>query len=230
MKTKTLNYHLNISKTFQQALDKYLSAEMASLNPFVEFLTINLTLCKEAKETTLSDKIVMQLERVGLMFNLDSLNYRITLYWKYKNGQLALQPDKDVEEKYIEFWIEGLDEFVDEIQGRFQLKPAPTLIEGYSFRLEMWKWDGVDALFEITSPEEYFNQIAQIIDNACVNWNELFEKGKKRHPIHYVGVLEKLDANRCEIHVDTGYAGMPALKHIFKYLHKAQIPIEKIEF
>jgi hypothetical protein len=39
-----------------------------------------------------------------------------------------------------------------------------------------------------------------------------------------------LDANRCEIHVDTGYAGISALKHIFKYLHKAKIPIEKIEF
>jgi len=58
----------------------------------------------------------------------------------------------------------------------------------------------------------------------------LFEQGKKRNPIHYVGRLEKLEANLCEIHVDTGYASLPALKHIFKSLNKAKIPIEKIEF
>jgi hypothetical protein len=65
------------------------------------------------------------------------------------------------------------------------------LIEGYTFRVEMWKWDGVDAIFEITSSEEYFKQIAQIIDNAYVDWNELFEKGKKRHPVIPVALSDR---------------------------------------
>lgn len=196
----------------------------------MEYLTINLTLCPETKTDVPRDTIIMKMERLGLMYNLDKINYRVTLQWKYKNGKLPLYPHEEVEEKEIQFWIEGLDELADEIRERFKSKPQPRLMEGYSFRVEMWKWDGVDTMFEITSPEEYFNQIAQIIDNAFVDWNELFDKGKKRHPIHYVGILEKLDANRCEIHVDSGYAGIAALKHIFKSLHKAKIPIEKIEF
>lgn len=230
MKIKILNWKHIISKTFSESLGLFFSKESLKINPLLEYLTINLTLCPEAKVEILRDTIIMKMDRLGLMYNLDKINYRVILYWKYKNGELPLYPHEEIEEKDIQFWIEGLDEFADEIRERFKSKPEPTLIEGYSFRVEMWKWDGVDAMFEITIPEEYFKQTAQIIDDAFVNWNELFEKGKKRHPIHYVGALEKSEANRCEIHVNTGYAGISALKHIFKYLHKAKIPIEKIEF
>ena len=230
MKAKTLTSKFEISKSFEKISSAFLAQKLVQINPFIEYVTINMVTCSEVKIISDKGPVIMWIEKVGLAGNFHKTYTPVTLYWKYKNGELPLYPHEEVEEKDIQFWIEGLDEFADRIRERFKSNPEPTLIDGYSFRVEMWKWDGVDALFEITSPEEYFNQIAQIIDNACVNWNELFEKGKKRHPIHHIGVLEKLNTNCCEIHVDTGYAGMPALKHIFKYLHKAQIPIEKIEF
>ena len=170
MKIKILNGKQTISKTFSGSLSLFLSEVSLRINPILEYLTINLTLCPEAKTEILGDKITVKMERLGLMYNLDKINYRVTLYWKYKNGKLPLYPYEEVKvkEKDIQFWIEGLDEFANEIQERFKSKPKPTLIEGYSFRVEMWKWDGIDALFEITSPEEYFNQITQIIENAFV--------------------------------------------------------------
>lgn len=230
MKTKILTNELKVSRTFEKTVTDFLAKESVTINPFIEYITINMYSCSGTKILSEDNSILMYLERVGLKYNFDNSNFRFTLYWKYKNGELPLYPHEEVEEKDIQFWIEGLDEFADRIRERFKSKPEPTLIEGYSFRVEMWKWDGVDAIFEITSPEIHFKQIEQVINDAVGDWDKLFRKGKKRHPIHYVGILEKLDANRCEIHVDTGYAGMSALKHIFKYLHKAQIPIDKIEF
>ena len=230
MKTRTLTSKFEISKSFEKLSSAFLAQKLMQINPFIEYVTINMVTCSEVKIKIDKGQVIMWIERVGLAGNFHSVYTPVTFYWKYKNGELPLYPHEEVEEKDIQFWIEILDEFADRIRERFKSKPEPTLIEGYSFRVEMWKWDGVDAIFEITTPETYFNQIADIIENASAVWNELFEKGKKRHPIHYVGTAEKLDANHCEIHVDTGYAGMSALKHIFKYLHKAQIPIEKIEF
>jgi len=75
-------------------------------------------------------KFVLCRRNKGLRFNLDYLKYPITLYWKYKNGQLPLYPYEVVLAKDIEFWIEGLDEFADEIRERFKSKPQPTLVEG----------------------------------------------------------------------------------------------------
>ena len=217
MKSKIIIWKFEVSKSFERIMSAFLLQESTKINPYIEYMTINLSFASTVVSSeVVNNEIIMRIVRVGLIYNLDNLNFITTLYWKYKNGELPLYPHEEVEEKDIQFWIEGLDEFADRIRERFKSKPEPILIEGYSFRVEMWKWDGVDAIFEISTPEVYFNQIAQIIDNAYVAWNELFEKGKKRHPIHYVGVLEKLDANRCEIHVDTGYAGISALKHIFK--------------
>ena len=231
MKTKIYyTEKFEISKSFEKQLAVFLESECVKYNDYIEYIMVSTMTCSNVMVAQSDKQITMRIEEIGLSFNYNSTNTRITLYWKHQSGMKAVYPHDIVEDGAITFWMEGLDEFADRIRNRFTIKPAPNLIAGYSFRVEMWKWDGVDAILEITTSAEHLPAIEAQIHSAVEYWNDLFEKGKKTRPIHYVGEFTTAEEGFFEIHVDTGYCGLPALKHIFKYIDKAKIPIVKIEF
>ena len=149
MKTRIYTYKFEVSKSFEKQLAAFLEVECVKYNDYIEYITVDMVMCTIVKMEQLGEKITMRIEEIGLSFNYNSTNTIITLYWKHQSGMKAVYPHDIIENGAITFWMEGLDKFADRIRNRFTIKPAPNLIPGYSFRVEMWKWDGVDAVLEI---------------------------------------------------------------------------------
>lgn len=231
MKIKVLTSKFEISRSFETALGQFITKEISPFNENIGYITIALVMCSGLKESQSETDSYLFVERVGLSFNYEGSYILVTLYWRHIDSNVLVYPDEEILPNSLEFWIEGItDHLKSWIKERFKVKPQPNLIKGYAFSVESWKWDGVDALLEVTTQKKYLDAIGMKIHEAAAAWNALFEEGKKKSPIHSVGEFEQLEEGVFEIHVNTGYSGLSALKYILKALDKTKLPIEKIAF
>ena len=80
MKAKTLTSKFEISKSFEKISSAFLAQKLVQINPFIEYVTINMVTCSEVKIISDKGPVIMWIEKVGLAGNFHKTYTPVTLY------------------------------------------------------------------------------------------------------------------------------------------------------